>query len=227
MQQEFIILSIFQLITFIILFIFTIIIYFRDPKYQGNQFLAIAYFGILLNIMMVMISTFEFSEEIINIVFRVSIMGIILGIPCLMIGIWIFCESWNVVKKAIFFKISPLIIGVLWIVVWIPDFITIQSLQPLNIQRTPIYMISITLWIFINLIYTLIRLRRVISSPNITDKNMSQKLKRLSLTIYLTFGIPISSILEGITGLVIFTISQSIFSLVITLILALFILKRT
>jgi len=56
---------------------------------------------------------------------------------------------------------------------------------------------------------------------------MSQKLKRLSLTIYLTFGIPISSILEGITGLLIFTISQSIFSLVITLILALFILKRT
>ncbi|MBN1213898.1 MAG: hypothetical protein JXA99_00495 [Candidatus Lokiarchaeota archaeon] len=226
MQQEFIISNIFQLITFIILFIFTIIIFIRDPKYQGNQFLAIAYFGILINVLMIIISRFEFSEEIINIVFRVSIMGIILGIPCLTLGIWIFCESWNVVKKTIFFKIFPLIIGMLWIVVWIPDFITIQSLQTLNIQRNPIYMLSITIWIFINLIYTLIRLRRVITSPNLKDKKMSQKLKKLLLTIYLTFGIPISSILEGITGSVIFTISQSIFSLIITLILASFILKR-
>ncbi len=227
MKLEFIISNIFHLITFIILFTFILIIYFRNPKYKGNQFLVVAYFGILVNIMMIMISTFEFSEEVIKIVIRISVMGIILGIPCLMIGIWIFCESWNLVKKTTFFKLTPFLIGALWIVVWIPNFIIIQSIQPLNFQRNPMYMTSITIWIFINLIYTSMRLRRSISSSNITDINIHKKLKRLLLSIYFTFGIPISAMLDGITGLVIFTISQSIFALVITLIIASFILKRT
>ena len=195
-----------EIIGFLTAFTIAIIILKRDSTYKGNRYFAISFFLYGTYSIVMMIYEFGISEIIVLILVYFSLVLLSFGTAFFVISmqIFIYSSSWLKLKTMKLILIGSTLIAI--ISVFMP--ISVSSLNPVETIKNYVALISMGVWQYILLIYSLVRISQVLKKINPENKEVRKKIKTLWTAQLIGLGAPTVSVMGNIlqNGTVVATI---------------------
>ncbi len=215
-----------QVITGVFSLILAMLIYKRNKNYKGNLYLSLAFSLYSLYPIGRFFYELGFSELAVNISLRVSLLGSILGMGAFLIAISIFCLG-SYAKELKKYKIVGSIITTsVCIIIILPSSITDIELNPTSAIWSIILMCVFSVYIILTtsrMIYLLTNTMKEIKDNN---PEITEKLKNLRLSLILSLGIVLFSIIENITHLHFFNFFTYLFLLLFIIFISYPLMKK-
>ncbi|MHA1475270.1 MAG: hypothetical protein ACTSPA_03525 [Promethearchaeota archaeon] len=188
-----------QVITGILSIILAFLIYKRNSEYKGNIYLSLAFSMYSLYPFGRFFYELGFSELVVQISLRVSLIGTILGMGAFLISISIFCLG-SYAKELKKYKIAGGIVTTLvCIVIILPSSITFEQLDPTTTVWSKILMGVFSAYILLTTTRMIYLLTNTINELKVKSPEISNKLKTFRLALLFSLGIVLFSIIENIT----------------------------
>ena len=187
-----------EIIGFLTAFTIAIIILKRDSTYKGNRYFAISFFLYGTYSIVMMIYEFGISEIIVLILVYFSLVLLSFGTAFFVISmqIFIYSSSWLKLKTMKLILIGSTLIAI--ISVFMP--ISVSSLNPVETTKNYVALISMGVWQYILLIYSLVRISQVLKKINPENKKVRKKIQTLWTAQLIGLGAPTVSVIGNILG---------------------------
>ena len=215
-----------QVITGVLLIILALLIYKRNKDYEGNIYLSLGFSLYSLYPIGRFFYELGFSELAVHISLRISLIGSILGMGAFLIAISIFCLGSYAKELKKYKIIGGIITTLVCTIIILPSSITDVTVNPTSAIWSLILMIAFSFYIILTtsrMIYLLTNTLKEIKdhNPEITDK-----LKNLRLSLILSLGIVLFSIIENITQIHYFNIFTYLFLLLFIIFISYPLMKK-
>ncbi len=187
-----------EIIGFLTAYTIAFIILRRDSSYKGNQYFAVSFVLYGTYSLVMMIYEFGISEIIVLILVYFSLVLLSFGTAFFVISmqIFIFSTSWLKLKTSKIILIGSTLIAILSILMPI----SVSSLDPVETTKNYVALISMGIWQYILLIYSLVRISQVLKKINPENKEVRKKIKTIWTAQLIGLGAPTVSVLGNILG---------------------------
>jgi len=216
-----------QLITGFISVILALKIFKRNSEYKGNLYLSLALILYSLYPFGRFFYELGFNELAVNISFRISLIGSILGMGTFLIAISIFCLGANAKDLKIFKIVGGIITTSVCIIIILPNSVEYIGINPTRTIWSIPLMIAFSVYIFLTTSRMIYLLTNTINE--IKDKNaeIADSLRIFRLSLIFSLGILLFSLIENITQIHFFNIFTYLFLLLFISFFSRPILKKT
>ena len=187
-----------EIIGFLTAFTIAIIILRRDSSYKGNQYFAVSFVLYGTYSLVMMIYEFGISEIIVLILvyFSLVLLSFATAFFVISMQIFIYSTTWLKFKTSKIILIGSTIIAILSVVMQIE----VTSLDPVITTKNYVALISMGIWQYILLIYSLIRISQVLKKINPDNKEVRKKIRTLWTAQLVGIGAPTVSVIGNILG---------------------------
>jgi len=166
-----------EIIGFLTAFTIAIIILRRDPSYKGNKYFAVSFFLYGFYSLVMMIYEFGISEIIVLILVYFSLVLLSFATAFFVISMQIFAysTSWLKQKRSKVILIGSTVIAILSVVMRIE----VETLDPVVTTKNYIALISMGIWQYALLIYSLVKISQVLKKIDPENKDVRKKIQTL------------------------------------------------
>ena len=223
--QFYLIISV-QLLSGFISIILAILINKRNREYRGNKYLSLAFLLYSLYPFGSFFYELGINELIVQISIRISLIGSILGMGAFLISMSIFClgsYSKNIKKFLLPGSIVTTLVCI--IIIW-PSSVTDVELNPTTSRRSIVLMGAISAYIFLTTSRMIYLLTGTINEIKLKNPEISDRLSTFRISLLISLGIILFSLIENITRIHFFNIFTYIFLLLFFIFISQPLLKK-
>ncbi len=187
-----------EIIGFVAAFSIAIIILRRDSSYKGNRYFAVSFFLYGTYSLVMMIYEFGISEIVVLILvyFSLVLLSFATAFFVISMQIFIYSTTWLKLKTSKIIFIGSTIIAILSVV--LP--IEISSLDPVITTKNYVSLISMGIWQYTLLIYSLVRISQVLKKINPENIQVRKKIRTLWTAQLIGIVAPTVSVIGNILG---------------------------
>jgi len=185
-----------EIIGFLTAFTIAIIILRRDSSYKGNRYFAVSFFLYGTYSLVMMIYEFGISEIIVLILVYFSLVLLSFATAFFVISMQIFAysTSWLKSKTPKIILIGSTLVAILS--VFMP--IEVSSLDPVETTKNYIALISMGVWQYTLLIYSLVKISQVLRKIDPDNKEVRKKIRTLWTAQLIGLAAPTVSVIGNI-----------------------------
>ena len=185
-----------EIIGFLTAYTIAIIILRRDSSYKGNQYFAVSFFLYGTYSLVMMIYEFGISEILVLILVYFSLVLLSFGTAFFVISmqIFIYSTTWLKLKTPKLIFIGSLLIAILSVLMPIK----VTSLDPVDTTKNYIALISMGIWQYTLLIYSLVRISQVLKKIDPKQKDVRKKIRILWTAQLIGLLAPTASVVGNI-----------------------------
>ena len=187
-----------EIIGFLTAFTIAIIILRRDSSYKGNRYFAVSFFLYGFYSLVLMIYEFGISEIIVLILVYFSLVLLSFGTAFFVISMQIFAysTSWLKSKTPKIILIGSTIIAILSVLMPIE----VSSLDPVETTKNYVALISMGVWQYSLLIYSLVKISQILKKIDPENKVVRKKIRTLWIAQLIGLMAPTASVIGNILG---------------------------
>ncbi|QEE16757.1 hypothetical protein DSAG12_02587 [Promethearchaeum syntrophicum] len=202
-----------QLLTGIISLALSFLIYRRNKEYKGNLYLSLALILYSLYPFGRFFYELGFNELVVNISIRVSLIGNVLAMGSFLIAISIFCLGSYAKDLKIYKRVGTTITTLVCLIIIYPASIQNISLNPTFTEWSLILRVAFSAYILLTTSRMIYLLTNTMKELKVKNPEISEKLRVFRISLILSLGILLFSIIENITQIYFFNVLTYIFLL--------------
>ena len=185
-----------EIIGFLTAYLIAIIILRRDSSYKGNQYFAVSFFMYGTYSLVMMIYEFGISRLVVKILAHTSLLLLSFGTAFFVISmqIFIYSTTWLKLKTQKIIFIGSTLIAILSTAMPI----NVDTLDPVVTDKNYIALISMGIWQYTLLIYSLVKISQVLKKINPSQTEVKRKIRTLWLAQLIGLFAPTVSVVGNI-----------------------------